>query len=90
MSTKEKKSIFVIVTKGTGTSCKKNFQTGFVVAGDGFLSCWNHSLKRRRDSDVKNNYVIRKRERLTPLKIFLANIFLRRYPCAVTKLNELS
>jgi len=27
---------------GTGTSCKENFQTGFVVAGGGFLSYWNH------------------------------------------------
>ena len=29
---------------GTGTSCKENFQTGFVVAGGGFLSYWNHQL----------------------------------------------
>jgi hypothetical protein len=34
---------------GTGISCKekfskKNFQTGFVVAGGGFLSYWNHQL----------------------------------------------
>ena len=29
---------------GTGTSCKENFQTGFVIAGGGFLSYWNHQL----------------------------------------------
>ena len=33
----------------TGTSCKEkfrkeNFQTGFVVAGGGFFSYWNHQL----------------------------------------------
>ena len=28
----------------TGTSCEENFQTGFVVAGGGFLSYWNHQL----------------------------------------------
>jgi hypothetical protein len=37
--------------KGTGTSCKKkflkeNFQTGFVVAGGGFLSYWNQQLTK--------------------------------------------
>ena len=35
--------------RGTGTSCKEkfrkeNFQTGFAVAGGGFLSYWNHQL----------------------------------------------
>ena len=29
---------------GTETSCNENFQTGFVVAGVGFLSYWNHQL----------------------------------------------
>ena len=28
----------------TGTSCKENFQTRFVVAGGGFQSCWNNQL----------------------------------------------
>ena len=26
------------------TTCKLNFQTGFVVAGGGFLSYWNYQL----------------------------------------------
>jgi hypothetical protein len=37
-------------------------------------------LKRRRDSDFENNFVIMKRE--TYLKIFLENFFLARCPCA--------
>ena len=28
----------------TGTSCKENFQSGFVVAGGGFIFYWNHQL----------------------------------------------
>ena len=34
----------ILCSSGTGTSCKKNFQTGFVVAGWGFLAYWNHQL----------------------------------------------
>ena len=42
-------SCLVLVIYGTWTSCKEkfckeNFQTGFVVAGGGFLSYWNHQL----------------------------------------------
>ena len=37
------------------------------------------SLKRRRDSDFKNNLIIMKRQSNTHLKIFLAKLFLRRY-----------
>ena len=48
---------------GTGTSCKVNFQTGFVVAGSGFFPIGTInilSLKSRKDSDFKNNFVIMK------------------------------
>ena len=45
------------VFSGTGTSCKekfrkKNFQTGFMVAGGGFLSYWNHQLTKFEEEKI--------------------------------------
>ena len=42
---------------GTGTSCKEkfnkeNFQTGFVVAGGGFLSFWNRQLIKFEEEKI--------------------------------------
>ena len=45
------------VFSGTGTYCKEkslqeNFQTGFVVAGGGFLSYWNHQLIKFEEEKI--------------------------------------
>ena len=37
---------------GTGTSCKENFQTGFVIAGGGFLFYWNHQLIKFEEEKI--------------------------------------
>ena len=77
---------------GTVTSCKEkfrkeNFQTGFVVAGGGFLSYWNYQLIKFEEENrfglFKNNYVIMKRETNTfenfPCEFFPCKISLYRY-----------
>ena len=48
-----------------GTTCKSNL-SGFVVSGGGVLSYCNHQLikfEKDKISDLKNNFVIIKRER---------------------------
>ena len=46
--------MFFLLEYGTGTShkekfSKKNFQTGFVVAGGGFISYWSHQQIKFKD-----------------------------------------
>ena len=49
---------------GTGTSCKENFQTEFVVAVGGFLSYWTHQIIKFEEEKRFGlyNFVIMKRE----------------------------
>ena len=45
---------------------RDNLQTGFVIAGGGFLSYCNHQIikfEENNNSDFKNNFVIINRER---------------------------
>ena len=48
---------FLMYKYGTGISCKEkfrkeNFQTGFMVAGDGFLSYWNHQIIKFEEEKI--------------------------------------
>ena len=53
-----------MILERTGTSCKENFQTGFVVAGVEFLYYWNYQLiKFEEEKRFENNFVIMKNER---------------------------
>ena len=72
------------ILQGTINWQIKKFQTGFLVAGGGFLFYCNHQLitKRIRDSDFKNKFVIMKRENTFikfPCEAFPCEIYLCPY-----------
>ena len=78
---------------GTGTSSKEkfrkeNFQTGFVVAGGGFLSYWNHQqikFEEEKRFGLLKQFCYYEKGEIHTLENFPCDFFLARYPCAFTE-----